>query len=343
MTKKRMISIWIVFVLLFTGGIGGCLTEASAAVKVKGEKTAGDYKYRYSKEYKGIEITKYIGKEKEVYIPAMIENKPVKALARHAFYSNEVVEKVVFPDTIVEIGAGAFGSCFKLNNVTLPSQLRAIREETFSTCPLLTELKIPSSVKYIGSSAFLWSGLKQITIPASVREIDNWAFNDCRELEQVMIPENAKLEKIGEAAFSECYQLKTISPLPASLKKLGARVFDGSSLREIHFAPNAKIKELPEKCFFNCQGLREVDIPKNVTKIGAKLFIAVDETDGKYYYRHRVVKINILGGKIKTIEKDAFKGINKKAVFKVPSKYKKKYKKLLKKQSWFKATMKIQV
>ena len=76
----------------------------------------------------------------------------------------------------------------------------------------------------------------------------------------------------------------------------------------------------------------QVIIGKNVTVIAAKAF----------YKKKTLKSIKFKSAKITKIGKNAFKGINKKAVFRVPKKAKKKYKsKLNKKSGYVKKTRKI--
>ena len=78
--------------------------------------------------------------------------------------------------------------------------------------------------------------------------------------------------------------------------------------------------------------LTSVIIGKNVTVIAAKAF----------YKKKKLKSIKFKSSKISKIGKYAFKGISKKAVFKVPKKAKKKYKKKLSKKTGFvKKTMKL--
>ena len=67
------------------------------------------------------------------------------------------------------------------------------------------------------------------------------------------------------------------------------------------------------------------------TKIGAKAF----------YKCKNLKKIVIKGSKLKSIGKNAIKGINKNAVIKCPKKMVKKYKKLWKASTGYKKTMQI--
>lgn len=83
-----------------------------------------------------------------------------------------------------------------------------------------------------------------------------------------------------------------------------------------------KITEIGNNVFASCKKLKKVTIGANVTKIGKKAFYKCSE----------LKTIIIQSKKIKSVGKNALKGINKKAVIKVPKSKLKKYKKLLKKK-----------
>ena len=83
-----------------------------------------------------------------------------------------------------------------------------------------------------------------------------------------------------------------------------------------------------------CKGLKKlktVTIGKYVTKIGSAAF------SGDKKLKSIVIK----SSKLKTVGKNAIKGIYKKAVIKAPGKQLKKYKKLFSAKTGFKKTMKI--
>lgn len=83
-----------------------------------------------------------------------------------------------------------------------------------------------------------------------------------------------------------------------------------------------KITEIGNNAFASCKKLNKVTIGTNVTKIGKKAF----------YKCSKLKNIVIRTKKLKSVGKNALKGINKKAVIKVPRSKLKKYKKLLKKK-----------
>ncbi len=83
-----------------------------------------------------------------------------------------------------------------------------------------------------------------------------------------------------------------------------------------------KITEIAPKAFANCKKLKTVIIGKNVISLGAQCFAGCSSLK-KVTFKTKI--LNAIG-------KNAFKGINKKAVIKVPKAQLKKYKKLLKKK-----------
>lgn len=92
-----------------------------------------------------------------------------------------------------------------------------------------------------------------------------------------------------------------------------------------------KITGIADNAFKNYKKLTKVTIGKNITKIGKNAF----------YGCKKLSKITIKSSLLKSVGKNAIKGINKKAVIKVPKKKLSKYKKLFKNKTGYKKTMKI--
>ncbi len=92
-----------------------------------------------------------------------------------------------------------------------------------------------------------------------------------------------------------------------------------------------KVTAIGKKAFANCTKLKKVTIPSGVKTIGKEAF-----------YKCKSLKtVKIKSKKLKSVGKNAFKGIKKKAKFKVPADKKTAYKKLLSKKTGYKKTMKI--
>ena len=96
------------------------------------------------------------------------------------------------PNSVTNIGEGAFASCPFLTNVTLPNSVTSIADSLFAHCPSLTGVTIPRGITSIGLYAFAVCGsLSNVTIPASVTNIGQYAFQSCTGLRGVYCQGNA--------------------------------------------------------------------------------------------------------------------------------------------------------
>lgn len=92
-----------------------------------------------------------------------------------------------------------------------------------------------------------------------------------------------------------------------------------------------KVTEVEAKAFKNNKKLKSVTIGKNVKKIGKEAFSGSSKLN----------KITIKSTVLKSVGKNAIKGINAKATIKCPKKQLEKYKKLFKSSTGYKKSMKI--
>jgi len=76
-----------------------------------------------------------------------------KSIGTYAFASTGLTS-VAIPDSVTNIGKGAFSYCSNLTDATLSNNLTRIRERTFSGCTGLTSITIPDSVTSIEADAF---------------------------------------------------------------------------------------------------------------------------------------------------------------------------------------------
>ena len=86
----------------------------------------------------------------------------------------------VVPESVTEIGEGAFYGCTNLKNITLPEGVTKIGIDAFYGC----------------------SSLTNITIPESVTKIWDYAFCRCSSLKKVSLPKKVKL---GDSVFHGCH------------------------------------------------------------------------------------------------------------------------------------------
>ncbi len=97
-----------------------------------GEEDVSDFQYTI-KEGK-VWITGYVGKEKEILIPSLIQDCPVVGIDDNAFENNTKLCSVVVPEGVESIGWFCFSGCIALKNVTLPKSLTSIKYGAFQNC-----------------------------------------------------------------------------------------------------------------------------------------------------------------------------------------------------------------
>ena len=140
--------------------------------------------------------------------------------------------KVVIPEGIATIEAGAFSEC-SLTDVTIPESVTVIGESAFLECNLV-EVTIPGRVKEIGAAVFLgcWN-LKNVTIGEGVTGIPADAFNSCDSLKGVVLPDSVTY--IGMNAFAGCSSLTSVA-IPESVKMMEYGVFNYcDSLKDVYY------------------------------------------------------------------------------------------------------------
>ncbi len=132
-------------------------------------------------------------------------------------------QKTIIPNTVINIGDGAFGgSAFA--SVVIPESVTSIGYAAFHNCRSLTSVTIGSGVISIREAAF--DGCKlltSITIPNSVTSIGYYAFTSCSSLNSVTL--GSGVTSIGERAFRNCTSLTSITCEATTPPTLGSEVF----------------------------------------------------------------------------------------------------------------------
>ena len=74
--------------------------------------------------------------------------------------------RVILPDTVEMLGAGAFYGCTALCDISLGEGLRAIGESAFEGCSALEKITLPEGLEALGGSAFMDCGALRTLPPA---------------------------------------------------------------------------------------------------------------------------------------------------------------------------------
>ncbi|MCZ2781740.1 leucine-rich repeat domain-containing protein, partial [Metamycoplasma hominis] len=97
----------------------------------------------------------------------LIDKNNKKILA----YLDKKTTKVTIPDSVKEIGEGAFSGCRNLKEVILNEGLEKIRAGAFLNTKI-ESITIPDSVKEIGSLAFNFSKISHISINSNNKNLE---------------------------------------------------------------------------------------------------------------------------------------------------------------------------
>ena len=237
--------------------------EDEPRVPPEEENPASDFTWQTG-EGNTVTITKYVGTDTTVVVPAQISGKDVVEIGHAAFAITEI-ESIFLPDSIITIGPFAFSLCTSLEKVVLPSTIKDIKNMAFSDCYALSYIELPKGIEYIGDYAFRnCVALKSIFVPNTLK---TWwaAFARCG-LETVVLEEG--LDCVSMEAFRET-NLKEIT-LPFSVKTIYASAFFGcKNLKWVYLNEGLACIEI--SAFYDC-GIEEITIPSSVTEITCGAF-----------------------------------------------------------------------
>ena len=178
-------------------------------------------------------------------------------------FCNTHLKKILWPNTMWEVGDAALNRCYELESFTLGSETNEIKSGAFEYCTALSNIELTPKILYIDARAFANSGLTEISIPKEIETIANQAFYKCEALKKIDFSDGVK--EIKEAAFSYCSALKEIH-LSKVLTKIGKEAFcECLKLENITF-PNS-ITAVGEGALYGCEGLLQVELSKSMTII----------------------------------------------------------------------------
>ena len=233
--------------------------------------------YPLVRDYRDLKIVdgklfEYNGKKSELALP-----DGIKEIGEDAFAGNNGIKKLILPDSVQTIAAGAFEKAFieeivispnskllcidahafmdsQLTSIYIPASLTTLSERAFRGCPLeKVEFAPNGNLTCIGESAFAHTRITDIVIPDYIKEIRYQAFCGC-PLEKVEFAPNGNLTCIGESAFAHTRITNIV--IPNGIKEIGIRAFsDCSILKNVSFSNVNGIESIDDEAFCGCSSL----------------------------------------------------------------------------------------
>lgn len=141
-----------------------------------------DYKEIEEKDYKYYEfpynatITEYLGNDKNIKLPEMVNKKQIHRIGKEVFKDNKEIESIILSNKISKIKKEAFENS-SIKKITFNKLIKTIGQRAFYNCENLKEISLPQGLITIEQEAFAkCKNLKKIVVPNSVRKISNNAF-----------------------------------------------------------------------------------------------------------------------------------------------------------------------
>lgn len=190
-------------------------------------------------------------------------------IGKKAFSSTSLMLNSL-PESLIQIGAGAFSGCTLPRIFTIPAAVEEIGDVAFSDCPNVEIITFDGNPQEWGKSIF--SGcteLKTIRLPDTLGRVTSRMFENCQQLQDIVLPET--VTEIEHKAFSGCRALESII-LPAGTEHISLHAFEHcSALSSVTL--NEGLENIGEWAFQGCTALKAIHLPATLETLHKDAFL----------------------------------------------------------------------
>ncbi len=216
-------------------------------------------------------VVSYTGDEDDVIIPPFYQGERIIEIAKMAFAGSDI-EQISFPSSVKTIAEEAFRDCTSLLDVELDG-VEVIGARAFYNCNQFETVRIPSSVVSIGFAAFASdmqivenddivmytpsnSSIVSITVDSIIGDGDDAAFL-------------AYMFGAPSADYIGYYREGTSIVVDGEQRLVNLIYTLPMTLEEVVITGD---KPIPERAFYNCYYIEEIDLGGNISIIGTSAF-----------------------------------------------------------------------
>ncbi len=233
-------------------------------------KTSETSDFVFEESGNGYAVKSYIGTDSTVKIPSTYNGKFVYIISSKAFSYCLQVERIIVPESVIEIEDDAFYYCTSLKILTLPSSIQKMSSSAFCSTDAIETVNIDSKlVSYIPNS-----NVKTLNI-ISGETLNMPYFN---KLEKITICETITL--ISTNSYLTCNEF-SVSEQNTVYKSVDGNLYskDGETLiryatgkTATQFTIPDSVTSIGQSAFYGCSSLTSITIGDSVTSIGYYAF-----------------------------------------------------------------------
>ena len=211
-----------------------------------------------------------------------VGERPVTAIAPHAFENCRVLQRLILPEDLRSIGEMAFLGCQRLRRISIPGGVRRIGTLAFARCASLTHVRIQPGVEAIGPSAFSkCSLLTRVDIPTTVHAFGGGVFFGCGHTLCLYGAEGSPAQRYaqlnGITFDTESWRADPVLILEETptggLAVTGMRDIAASRIEIPEELCGRRIEAIAARAFFGSLSLQQVIVGGGVSAIGEGAFM----------------------------------------------------------------------
>lgn len=232
-------------------------------------------------EVEGHYLRSYTGRGDENGVVKIPDDLGITIIYKYAFYDNDYITKIIFPDGVEQIMEAAVYGCENLVEVELPDTLNKIDRFGIAWNPKLEKINL-ENVTTIGDLALYNSpSLKSIDL-TNVYFLGERAFGNCTALTEVDL---SNVVYMGDFAFALCSSLQSITTgkstvignyafaycelltdITINSQSIGSVAFGWcTSLKSVTF--NNPVDVIGYGAFYNCTAIQSLNFRSTVRVI----------------------------------------------------------------------------
>lgn len=234
------------------------------------------------------ELITYKGKSKVVKVP-----EGITTIGASAFWNNTFVEEIMLPKSLKRLGGDCFYYCTNLKKVNIPSEVWIMGNNPFAGSPKLEIVN--KSPYFVLENGVLYNQDKtnlihytisktdkEFIVPSTVTCLGKHCFFACDNLEKIVIPKS--VIRFENNPFSGCTKLEVENHSPYyhfengviynKFKTTIIGCLNGSQIERIVIPETVTL--ISRNSFWNCKGVKNIVITKNVDRIGYNPFAGAE-------------------------------------------------------------------